>query len=139
MKTYYVFQSQSSPDLRGFTDDASGSTLPAEEGPWVLAHQIAPDAPWDVEISRAVVATGIRENGFYLSGARTQRTASKRSSRATAWRAPQCSILRATRSAPSNGLRSRAERLPDGRHRGAGPRRSPTFFGDDPSLARSHS
>jgi hypothetical protein len=27
MNTYYVFQSQSSPDLRGFTDVASGSTF----------------------------------------------------------------------------------------------------------------
>ena len=70
MRTYYVFQSQTSPDLRGFTDNASGHTLPAEDGPWVLYNQIAPDARWDLGISRAVVAMAIKENGFYLWGDR---------------------------------------------------------------------
>jgi PRC-barrel domain len=77
MKTYYIFHSQSSPDLRGFTDDPTGGPLPEDEGPWVLARQMAPDAHWDLDISRAIVAVGIRENGFYLTGPRKQRTASK--------------------------------------------------------------
>ena len=77
MKTYYIFQSQSSPDLRGITDDASGQSLPSEDGPWVLYNRIAPDAPWDVGISRAVVAMALNENGFYLWGPRAQRTTPK--------------------------------------------------------------
>lgn len=77
MRTYYVFQSQDSPDLRGFTDDASGGKLPLEEGPWSLVKQIAPDGEWDLGISRAVVATGIMENGFYLWGPRKQQTTPK--------------------------------------------------------------
>jgi hypothetical protein len=77
MKTYYIFQSQNSPDLRGVTDDASGQSLPSEDAPWVLYNQIAPDARWDLGISRAVVAMAIKENGFYLWGPRPQRTTPK--------------------------------------------------------------
>jgi PRC-barrel domain len=72
MKTYYVFKSQSAPDLRGFTDDPSGSGLPPEDGPWALAKTITPDAKWDLDVSRAVVAAAINNNGFYLSGTRPQ-------------------------------------------------------------------
>ncbi len=70
MRTYYVFQSQSAPDLLGFTDDPSGSKLPADEGPWNLVQEIAPDEEWNVKISRAVVAAALLENGFYLWGTR---------------------------------------------------------------------
>jgi hypothetical protein len=72
MKTYYVFQSQSSPDLRGFAEDASGRTLPDDDGPWTLVRQIAPDGSWDLDVSRAIVATAINNNGFYLWGTRRQ-------------------------------------------------------------------
>ena len=68
MRTYYVFQAQNSPGLRGFTDTPLGEKLPVEDGPWTLVRQISPDEPWDVDISRAVVAAGITENGFYLHG-----------------------------------------------------------------------
>jgi hypothetical protein len=68
MRTYYVFQSQTSPGLRGFADDPGGESLPKDEGPWTLVRQVAPDAEWDLDISRAVVAAGILENGFYLWG-----------------------------------------------------------------------
>jgi hypothetical protein len=69
MKTYYVFRSESSPDLRGFTDDPSGSALPTEDGPWSLAKTISPDATWDLDVSRAVVAAAINNNGFGHSAA----------------------------------------------------------------------
>ena len=75
MRTYYVFESGSAPGLRGFADDASGAKLPSEDGPWVLAQRIAPDDEWSLGISRAVVATGIMENGFYLWGPHDLRTA----------------------------------------------------------------
>src|SRR5215218_9581265 len=68
MRTYYVFQAQDSPGLRGFTDTPLGEKLPAEDGQWTLVRQISPDKPWDVDLSRAVVAAGITENGFYLHG-----------------------------------------------------------------------
>ncbi|MEE1610731.1 PRC-barrel domain-containing protein [Microvirga sp. CF3016] len=68
MRTYYVFQSKRTPDLRGFTESAMGETLPAEHGPWALERQIGPDDEWTLNVSRAVVVAGILENGFYLWG-----------------------------------------------------------------------
>jgi hypothetical protein len=68
MRTYYLFQSGSAPDLRGFADHASGRQLPPEYGPWTLVQQITPDQGWNLGISRAVVAGAILENGFYLWG-----------------------------------------------------------------------
>ena len=73
MRTYYVFRSESVPDLRGYTDEATPTKLPADEGPWTLVQQIAPGEEWLVSTSRAVVAAAIMENGFYLSGPRKPR------------------------------------------------------------------
>jgi hypothetical protein len=77
MRTYYVFRSGSSADLRGFTDDAAGEKLPVEDGPWSLEKTILPDEEWTLGISRAVVATGILENGFYLWGPLNRPASSK--------------------------------------------------------------
>lgn len=68
MRTYYLFQAVNAPDLRGFTEDPAGTSLPPDLGPWTLAQEIAPDGEWTPAISRAVVAAGIIENGFYLWG-----------------------------------------------------------------------
>jgi PRC-barrel domain len=70
VRTYYVFRSAGSPGLYGFTDEPRPGLLPAEEGPWTQTQQIDPDAEWTLEVSRAVVAAGILENGFYLWGPR---------------------------------------------------------------------
>jgi hypothetical protein len=56
------------PALRGFTDDRRGTTLPPEYGPWTLVQKVEPDEEWTLDVSRAVVASGILENGFYLMG-----------------------------------------------------------------------
>jgi hypothetical protein len=77
MRTYYVFQAQNSPGLRGFTDTPKGEKLPAEDGPWTLVRQISPGETWDINISRTVVAAGIAENGFYLHGPIKRPTSSK--------------------------------------------------------------
>ena len=68
MRTYCLFQAVNSPDLRGFTDEPAGASLPADLGPWTLMQEIGPDEEWTPAISRAVVAAGILENGFYLWG-----------------------------------------------------------------------
>lgn len=68
MRTYCLFQAVSSPDLRGFADEPTGAGLPAELGPWALVKEIRPNEEWTPTISRAVVAAGIIENGFYLWG-----------------------------------------------------------------------
>jgi hypothetical protein len=68
MRTYYVFQAVNTPALRGFTDEPRGTTLPSEYGPWTHIRTIEPDEEWGLDVSRAVVASGILENGFYLLG-----------------------------------------------------------------------
>jgi hypothetical protein len=68
MRTYYVFESKTAPDLRGFAESPAGETLPADLGPWVSSQQIGPDEEWTLGVSRAIVAAGILENGFYLWG-----------------------------------------------------------------------
>ncbi len=68
MQTYYLFQSGSAPDLRCFTDEASGSKLPAEDGPWALVRKIDPEDEMPHDVSRKIVAVAVRENGFFLAG-----------------------------------------------------------------------
>ena len=72
-KTYHVFTFDSSPDPRGFMDDRSGSSLPAED---VLSSRSAycSGCGWGLDVSRAVVAPAISSNGFYLGGFRPQRS-----------------------------------------------------------------
>ena len=66
MRTLYEFESQSAQDLRGFTDERSGSKLPAESGPWVFLRQLDPDREWPQGVSKSVVSAGVLENGFSL-------------------------------------------------------------------------
>lgn len=68
MRTYCLFHAVNSPDLRGFTDEPTGASLPPDLAPWSLLQQIGPDEEWTAPISRAVVAAGIIEDGFYLWG-----------------------------------------------------------------------
>jgi len=68
MRTYYIFRAATSPDLSGFTYDPKGETLPPEYGPWTLVQKVGPDQEWTQDVSRAVVATGILESGYYLWG-----------------------------------------------------------------------
>jgi hypothetical protein len=68
MRTYYLFRSETTPGLRGFADNPTGESLPTEHGPWTLTQQVGPDEEWSLDISRAVVAVGIIENGYYLWG-----------------------------------------------------------------------
>lgn len=68
MRTYHVFQSAGARGLRAFTEDPDAGLLPAEYGPWTLVQEIGPDEEWTADTSRAVVAMGILENGFYLQG-----------------------------------------------------------------------
>lgn len=68
MRTYYLFQAVNSPDLRGFAEEPTGAKLPPDLGPWTLIQQIRPNEEWTPTVSRAIVAAGIIENGFYLWG-----------------------------------------------------------------------
>ena len=65
------------PDLRGYSYDPAGERLPRQYGPWTLIQQIGPDEEWTEDVSRAVVAGGILDNGFYLWGPVGQSGSSK--------------------------------------------------------------
>ena len=77
MRTYYVFQAASSPDLRGYTYDPAGERLPAQYGPWTRVEEVGPDEEWTQDVSRAVVAAGILDSGYYLWGPVDQPGSSK--------------------------------------------------------------
>ena len=63
-KTYHVFTFDSSPDRRGFLDDRSGSSLPAED---VLSFAgILLRMGCSLDVTRAVVAPAISSDGFNL-------------------------------------------------------------------------
>ena len=77
MRTYYMFQAARSPDLHGFTYDPAGERLPAQYGPWTLVQEVGPDEEWTQDVSRAVVAAGILDDGYYLWGPVDQPGSSK--------------------------------------------------------------
>lgn len=68
MRTYCLFQAANSPDLRAFAEERTGGRLPTGLGPWTLVREIQPNEEWAIPVSRAVVAAGILESGFYLWG-----------------------------------------------------------------------
>ena len=66
MRTLYYFHSGSDPEVHGFTDEPTGTKLPAEQGPWTLQQQIEPDHAWTHHANKAAVMAGVVENGFAL-------------------------------------------------------------------------
>src|SRR5687767_13106155 len=66
MRTCYVFQSDTNPNVFGFTDSATSEKLPAESGPWKLVKEVGPTERWTFGAGRAFVAAGILENGFLV-------------------------------------------------------------------------
>jgi sporulation protein YlmC with PRC-barrel domain len=66
MRTYYLFQAGSDPELQAVADDPTGDKLPAENGPWVLVRQLSSDEDWPHTTTREVVAAGVAANGFVL-------------------------------------------------------------------------
>ena len=103
MRTFYLFQSQSAPDLRASTDEPTGSKLPAEDGPWALIEEIAPDREWKLNASRKVVAAAVSENGFFYAAMATTNRHLSPSSKVIASRGRLCSAEMPSRSAPSRG------------------------------------
>jgi hypothetical protein len=76
-RAYYLFRSNTAPDLRGSASDPNGSMLPATDGPWTLEQQVGLDEPWALDVHQSVVEFGIQENGFYLWRSSRQPTSSK--------------------------------------------------------------
>jgi PRC-barrel domain len=72
MRTYYHFRSGADPTLQAFTDDPTADRLPAENRPWTFVAKVSPDEDWAYGPSKAAVAAGVLENGFFLWGVPNQ-------------------------------------------------------------------
>ena len=77
MRTFYLFKSETDPELRAYTDSPSGSRLPAESGPWALLRSVSQDVPWPEIVARAIIEAGVSENGFLLWSEPKQEASSK--------------------------------------------------------------
>ena len=62
----YIFKSETRQELLAFADDASGSKLPTQHGPWTATAIIPPEMAPPHKFSRAAIEEAIRAQGFQL-------------------------------------------------------------------------
>jgi hypothetical protein len=62
----FIFKSEPRPELRAFGGDLAGSELPKQLGPWHAIGAVAPDRDPPHELSREVIETAIKSQGFQL-------------------------------------------------------------------------
>jgi hypothetical protein len=62
----FIFKSEPKPELRAFGGDLAGSQLPKQFGPWHAIGAVAPDRNPPHELSREVIETAIKNQGFQL-------------------------------------------------------------------------
>ena len=62
----YVFKSDANGELRAFTGDITGSSLPEKFRPWHAVGAVAPDAAPPHGLSRAGIEKAIDAQGFQL-------------------------------------------------------------------------
>jgi hypothetical protein len=62
----FIFKSEPKPELRAFGGDLAGSQLPKQLGPWHAIGAVAPDRNPPHELSREVIETAIKTQGFQL-------------------------------------------------------------------------
>jgi hypothetical protein len=67
MKTYYLFQAESGPELQAFTDDPAGDKLSVENGPWTLVRQISSEEDWLARAYHPVGQAAVRHAAGRLS------------------------------------------------------------------------
>lgn len=62
----FIFKSEPRPELRAFSGDLAGIQLPKQFSPWHAIGAIAPDRDPPHELSRDVIETAIKTQGFQL-------------------------------------------------------------------------
>lgn len=62
----FIFKSEAKPELRAFGGELDGSRLPKQFSPWRAIGAIAPDRDPPYELSRDVIETAIKSQGFQL-------------------------------------------------------------------------
>jgi hypothetical protein len=63
---FFIFKSEASPGLRAFGGDLTGSQLPRQFSPWRAVGAVAPDRDPPHNLSRDVIETAIKSQGFQL-------------------------------------------------------------------------
>jgi hypothetical protein len=62
----FIFKSDGKPGLRAFCDDLAGTRLPSQFAPWHATGAVAPDRDPPHKLSRDVIETAIKAQGFQL-------------------------------------------------------------------------
>lgn len=62
----FMFESETTTDLRAFAADSSGSKLPERLGPWHSTGVVRPDRDPPHRLSRAAIEKAIAADGFQL-------------------------------------------------------------------------
>lgn len=62
----FIFKSETKPELRAFGADLVGSQLPKQFSPWRAIGAVAPDRDPPHTLSRDVIETAIKTQGFQL-------------------------------------------------------------------------
>jgi hypothetical protein len=64
--TLFVFRSDKSADLCGFSHESAGARLPAKLGPWSGIGVVRADQPPPHGLARIAIETGIAAAGYQL-------------------------------------------------------------------------
>jgi hypothetical protein len=62
----FIFKSETSPDLRAFSDDQGGHKLPAQFRPWHAVGVVRPEAMPPHNLDRGLIEASITKSGFQL-------------------------------------------------------------------------
>ena len=62
----FMFESETTSDLRAFAGDSSGSKLPERLGPWLSTGVVRPDRDPPHKLSRAAIEKAITSTGYQL-------------------------------------------------------------------------
>jgi hypothetical protein len=61
-----MFKSQPKPELRAFTSDQSGNTLPQQFAPWHVTGVVTEEKKPPFNLSRSAIEDAIKKQGFQL-------------------------------------------------------------------------
>jgi hypothetical protein len=62
----FIFKSDTSPNLRAFSDDQGGEKLPRQFRPWHAVGVVRPDSAPPHNLSRDLIEASIASDGFKL-------------------------------------------------------------------------
>jgi hypothetical protein len=63
---FFIFKSETKPELRAFGADLAGSELPSQFRPWRAVGAVAPDRQPPYNLPRDVIEKAIKDRGFQL-------------------------------------------------------------------------